>query len=170
MADSRPPTSLIYGGWKTAIRDLCLLRCLLCDSAECFCVLFSLLHRPLKALRLSPLSFALSPLWHLQRWRIFTGGMKIVESEEVSVDANAASLLFHTVVKIASSLVAEGKSELCWSSRTQVTDCWQQKIWLRESHFTFSWEASYTSFMSVYLLKLWCAVTNTSAMASPLLS
>lgn len=42
---------------------------------------------------------------------------------EVSVDVIAASLPFHTVVKIASSLVAEGNSELCRSLRTQVTDC-----------------------------------------------
>lgn len=33
-----------------------------------------------------------------------------MKSEEVSVDAIAASLLFHTVGKIASSLVAGGKS------------------------------------------------------------
>lgn len=46
-----------------------------------------------------------------------------MNSEEVSVDAIAASHPFHTMGKIASSLVAEGQAELCRSSRTQVTDC-----------------------------------------------
>lgn len=41
-----------------------------------------------------------------------------MKSEEVSVDGIAASRPFHTVVKIACSLVAEGKSELCQFSRT----------------------------------------------------